>query len=346
VRAVGSLTLLLSGYGLVPLGYLVLAVAVGEDLWNFFSLRRVFPELRLSVRRISRQAFRGMLGYGKHSSVWTLANLMELQAPATILGMMRGPAEVAFFTLPWRLPMYTTEAFAKVGQITASVTAELEVRSDARSVWNMAVAANRSCLALFMPLAIFFCIYATPLLTVWVSPEVGHRSGPILPVLVVPFLFAIAGQFNSGAVLLGQAKHRTYAWGMVIEVAVMIAALLVVAPRYGAYGTACVVAAALTAVRGVFLAVVLCRANGFSLSAYLGAIYVRPLAIAVPVALLAAALRTTVLPGQTWFELVPAAAIIAATYYILAFFTVLEPDVRNGLLARVPGSRRLFSTVA
>lgn len=346
VRAVGSLALLLSGHGLVPLGYLVLAVAVGEDVWNFLSLRRVFPELRLSARWFSGDAFRGMVGYGKHSSVMTIANMIELQAPATILGSMRGPAEVAFFALPWRLLMYTTEAFAKVGQITSSVTAELDVRSDARSVWNMAVVTNRTCLALFMPVAIFLCVFATPLMTVWVSPEVGHRSGPILPVLVVPFLFAIAGQFNSGAVLLGQAKHRGYAWSMVAEVAVMIAALLFVAPRYGAYGTACVVAAALTAVRGVAVAMLMCRANGFSIPEYLGAIYLRPLAAAVPVTVLAAALRMTVLPGQSWFELVPAAAIVAAAYYALAFFSVLDADVRSHLVARIPGSRRLFGTFA
>jgi O-antigen/teichoic acid export membrane protein len=346
VRAVGSLALLLSGYGLVPLGYLVLAVAVGEDVWNFLSLRRVFPELRLSPRLVSRAAFRPMVGYGKHSSVMTVANMIELQAPATILGSMRGPTEVAFFALPWRLLMYTTEAFAKVGQITASVTAELDVRRDARSVWNMAVATNRNCLGLFMPVAIFLCVFATPLLTVWVSPEVGRNSGAVLPVLVVPFLFAIAGQFNSGSVLLGQARHRSYAWSIVVEVIVMIAALLLVAPRYGAYGVACVVSVTITAVRGAFLAVVMCRVNGFSIAEYLNAIYTRPLATAVPVVLLAAVLRFTVLPGRNWFELVAAAAIVAAAYFAIAVFTVLDPDVRGHLAARVPGSHRLFSKFA
>lgn len=344
VRAVGSLALLLSGYGLLPLGYLVLAVAVGEDLWNFLSLRRVFRDLHLSPRLISGDAFRALVGYGKHSSVLTVANMVELQAPATVLGAMCGPTEVAFFALPWRLLMYTTEAFTKVGQITASVTAELDVRSDARNVWNMAVATNRNCLGLFMPVAIFLCVYATPLLTVWVSPEVGQRSGTVLPVLVVPFLLAIAAQFNSGAVLQGQAKHRTYAWSMVAEVVVMIVVSLIVAPRYGAYGVAWVVSASLTTVRGAFLAVLMCRANGFSIAEYLHAIYARPLAAAVPVVLLAGALRLTVLPGRNWFELLASAGIVAGSYLAIAFFTVIDADVRGHLLARLPGSRR-FSTL-
>jgi len=335
VRSIGSLWLLLAGYGLIPLGLLVLAVAIAEDVWNFVSLRRIFPELRIAPALVRRDAFRELVGYGKHSSVMTVANMIEIQSPATVLGFMRGPVDVAFFALPWRLLMYTTEAFAKVGQITASVTAELDVTSDARSLWTMAVNTNRMCLTLFMPMALFLAIYATPLLTVWVSPEVGRQSGKVLPVLVIPFLLAIAGQFNSGAVLIGQAKHRSYAWSMVVEVIVMVAALLLVAPRYGAFGVACVVSASLTAVRGVFLAVIMCRLNEFSIVEYLHAIYGRPLIAAVPALVLGGALRLGVAPGRNWTELLAAAAVMGAVYFAAAFFVVLDGDSRRHVLARL-----------
>jgi len=346
VRAVGSLALLLAGYGLVPLGWLVLGVGVAEDLWNLVNLKRVFPALRLMPRAVRRDAFGEMFTYGKHSAMMTVANMVELQAPSTVLGLMRGPAEVAFFALPWRVLMYTTEAFAKVGQITASVTAELDARRDARSIWTMAVATNRMCVGLFMPLAIFLTIFATPLLTVWVSPEVGRRSGPLLPVLVIPFLFAIAGQFNSGSVLMGQARHRVYAWSIVVEVIAMVGALFALAPRYGAYGVAWVVSLTITAVRGAFLAVLMCRVNGFALTEYLRAIYLRPLLAGIPAAALGLALRLTLLPGRNWLELIGAGALIAGVYFSIAFFTVLDADSRGHVVARLPGSHRLFSRFA
>jgi O-antigen/teichoic acid export membrane protein len=346
VRAVGSVALLLAGYGLVALGWLVLAVGLAEDLWNLVNLKRVFPQLRFTVRAVRRDAFGDMIDYGKHSSVMTVANMVELQAPATILGLVRGPAEVAFFALPWRVLMYTTEAFAKVGQITASVTAELDAQRDARRIWTMAVTTNRMCVVLFMPLAIFLTIFATPLLTVWVSPEVGQHSGPLLPILVVPFLFAIAGQFNSGSVLLGQARHRVYAWSIVVEVIAMVAGLFLLAPRYGAYGVACVVSVALTAVRGAFLAVLMCRVNGFALGQYLRAIYLRALLAAIPAAAAGLMLRLTLLPGRGWLELLAAASVVAGIYFSLAFFTVLDADSRGHIVARLPGSHRLFSRFA
>jgi O-antigen/teichoic acid export membrane protein len=339
-RAVGSIVLLLAGYGLVALGYLVLVVQTAEDVWNFVSLTQLFPALRLSPALVRREAFGGMLNYGKDSSVMAVANLISIQSPTTVLGYLRGPNDVAFFAFPWRLLMYTTEAFAKVGQITASVTAESDARQDARNVWNMAIMTNRMCLALFMPAAIFLVWYATPLLTVWAGPEIAAGSSGLLPILVIPFLFAIAGQFNSGAVLIGQAKHGPYARAFVVEVIASVAALFLVVPRYGAFGASCVVALALMLNRCIYLAVLMCRVNGLSIRAYLDAIYVRPLAAAIPATVVAAVLRMGVLAGRNWLELIVAAAIVAVVYFAVAFFVVLPPGTRAQLAQRIPGVRR------
>ncbi|HET7694284.1 MAG TPA: oligosaccharide flippase family protein [Vicinamibacterales bacterium] len=342
-RAGGSIALLLAGYGLVALGYLVLVVQTAEDLWNLASLKRVFPGFRMSPALVRREAFGGMISYGKHSSVMAAANLLSIQSPTTVLGYLRGPSDVAFFAFPWRLLMYTTEAVAKVGQITASVTAELDARHDAQNVWRMAIVTNRNCLALFMPAAIFLLFYAAPLLTAWAGPEVAAGSSALMPVLVVPFLFAIAAQFNSGAVLIGQARHGPYARAFVVEVTASIAALCVVVPRFGAFGAACVVAAALLLNRGVYLAVLMCRVNGLSIRRYLESIYLRPLAAAVPAAAAAAVLRFGLLPGRSWTELIAAAAIVALVYFAVAFFTVLDSPSRRQLLARMPGASRVIA---
>jgi len=341
-RAAGSITLLLSGYGLIGLAVLTVCVQIGEDLWNIVNLKRAFPELKLSPQLVRVEALKGMFHYGKHSSVMAAANLISIQSPSTMLGYLRGPNDVAFFALPWRLLMYTAEAFAKVGYITASVTAEFDEKRDSRNVWNMAVVTNRHCLALFMPLAVFLSFYGTPLLTVWVSPLFGRTSGPLLPVLAVPFLFAIAGQFNSGAVLLGQGRHALYAYGIVVEVISSIAAMFLVVPRYGAFGAACVVAVSLMVSRCVYLAVIMCRINRFSVYEYIDAIYTRPLLCAIPVIMVAGLLRFRLLPGRTWFEVIGAGAILASLYFSLAFFAVLDPASRSLILMRVPGSERVL----
>lgn len=332
-RSVGSLAAIFAGYGLVEMAWVILIAQTGENLWNYISVTRVVPHLRVSGSLVHVATLAGLFRYGKHSAVMVIANMFSLQGPATVITLLLGPTAVAFFALPQRLLLYATEALAKVSDVTSSVTAEFDEIRGRERVWRVAVLTNRTCFTLFMPLAIFLWFYGTALLERLVPAEVAQQSGPLMRVMLVYFLFAVAGQYNAGAVLIGQAKHAPFAWGIVAEVVLTVAALLVVVPVYGVLGAAWVVTAAILLVRGVYLAVLICYINGFSVARYLSAIYGRPSVSAVPVVVAAAALHNLV-PGTTWLQLILAGGIIASLYFTVAFFSVLERDHREALLAR------------
>ena len=332
-RSVGSIALLLLGYGLTHLAVVIVIAQVGESIWNIIAVRRVVPGFRLSTSLVRMQVLVQLFQYGRHSAVWVIAMVMSLQVPITVLGYLLGPVAVGLFALPLRLLLYLSEALTKVSDVTSSVTAEFdEVRSSAK-VWRLAVLTNRHSLALFLPAAIFLAIYATPLLSVWVSPEVAASSAPLIPVLLINFVLAIAGQHNAGAVLLGQGKHAKYAYANVIEVVVSTAGLFLVVPSYGILGAAWVLTIANLLTRGVYLAILICQVNGFPLGEYVTAIYARPLLSGVPVLLIAVALRQTVWAGSNWLELISAAVVVAGTYFGIALFSVVEHDHRQRLFA-------------
>jgi lysylphosphatidylglycerol synthetase-like protein (DUF2156 family) len=140
-------------------------------------------------------------------------------------------------------------------------------------------------------------------------------------------------------VLIAQAKHGPDARAFVVEVLASVAALLLVVPRFGAFGAACVVATALMANRCFYLAALMCRVNGLSVREYLDAIYARPLAAAIPAVLVAIALRSALLPGHNWIELLGAAAIIATMYFLVAGFVVLDREQRRQIVLRLPFPR-------
>jgi O-antigen/teichoic acid export membrane protein len=331
-RATGSLAVLWVGGGLIGLAVVFLCVQAAETLWNVINLKSIFPAFRVSLAFVRKEALVGMFRYGRHSASMAAANLVSIQAPATVLGFLRGPADVGFFVLPLRLLMYSNEAFAKVGFITSSVTADLDERRETKNVWKLAVLTNRHCLAMFMPLALFLSFYATPLLSVWVSPVFAVHSGPLVPVLTAAFLISVAGQYNAGAILIGQGKHAAYAHGILLEVILSVSCLFLIVPSQGPFGAACVAALALFLSRGVYLSILICRVNGFSYSRYIGAIYGRAMLTAIPALAVTVLLRSFVFPGNNWFELIAAAVTIAGVYFSLALFTVIEPAYRDRIL--------------
>ena len=328
VRSSASLALLLSGFGLLEMAYAVLGAQLLEGVLTVVFVRRVFPEARFRLSDVDRSTIGGLFRFGRYSAVLAAANLVSIQAPTTVLGFLRGPLEVSFFSFPFRLLMSSAEGLAKVADVTTSVTAALDETRRTDQVWRVAVTVNRACFTLFMPLAIFLTLYGTELLRVW-TPEIAEQSGPLIPILLVMFLFGVAGQYNAGAILIGQARHATYSLAVVAEVLTSIAILLVFGREYGAEAAAWAVSMTFVLNRGLVLAVLICRQNRFSLGRYLQAIYAAPLAVGVPVIAVAYAIKSFVLPGHGWLELIGAGGLLTGLYFGLAWFFVLSPDQRR-----------------
>ena len=327
VRSVGSVSLLLAGYGLLEMSWMVLSAQLLENVLTIVFVRKVFQGFFVSPRLVDASTLRGLFTFGRHSAVLAAANIVSIQAPSTLLGVIRGPLEVGFFTFPFRLLMYSAEGLAKVADVTSSVTAALDEAGGKHQVWTLAVVVNRSCLTLFMPVSIFLAVYGTELLTVW-TPSIAERSGPLIPILLLMFLFGVAGQYNAGAILIGQGRHATYSWAVVAEVIGSVVLLLILAPRYGAVGAAWAVSATFVVNRGLFLAVLICRQNGFPLGQYLREIYERPVLTGVPVMLGTILLKRVALPGTDWPQLLTAATAISCAYFGAAWFAVLRPEQR------------------
>jgi O-antigen/teichoic acid export membrane protein len=333
LRSTGSVVLLLAGYGLLEMAWMVLAAQLLENILTIVFVRRVFLEFTVSPRLVDRRTFRDLFRFGRYSAVLAAANIMSIQAPSTLLGFIRGPIEVGFFTFPFRLLMYSAEGLAKVADVTSSVTAAFDEARRKEQVWTLAVVVNRACLTLFMPVAIFLAVYGTELLTVW-TPSIAARSGPLIPILLMMFLFGVAGQYNAGAVLIGQGKHRLYSYAVVAEVTASVLLLFALGPRYGAVGAAWAVSSTFVLSRGLVLAILICRENGFPLVRYLREIYERPLLTGVPVLLVAVLMKRGVLPGSDWPQLLMAAAAVACAYFAIAWFAVLPPEQRFLLRAQ------------
>lgn len=333
LRSVGSITVLLAGYGLLEMAYMVLIGQVLENVLTIVFVKRVFHGFKVSLSSVDGGTVGRLFRFGRYSAVLAAANIVSIQGPSTVLGLVRGPVEVGFFAFPFRLLMYSAEGLAKVSDVTSSVTAALDETRSKDHVWTLAVVVNRYCFTLFMPVAIFLGVFGTELLTVW-TPRIAERSGPLIPILLVMFLFGVAGQYNSGAILIGQGRHAAYSLAVVVEVIASVVITALFGSRYGAVAAAWAVSSTFVLNRGLFLAVLICRENGFPLGRYLQEIYGRPLIAAVPVLAGAFLLRGTVLPGHTWPELITAGALISAAFFAIAWFFVLPPEQRQMVRAQ------------
>ena len=337
IRSSGVVVLLWLGYGLVGIGVLVVISQCIGYVLNVVCFRKVFPQLQLSLRHASFKTLKEMSKFGIHTFVWNTSTLFLNQSPPLVIGHFLPAAFVGFYSLPNRLIQYTGGAVSGIGSVVNANAAELQARGERPALSQLAIFTNRYCLSLFMPLAIVFSLFSHELFKLWVPPAVQFAA-PLLPILAIGYLIAVAGQYSSGMLLVGLGRHQWLSRGQLVEALVSVGALIYATPRWGIQGAAYVVAACMIVNRGLFVPWLLSRELGLSFAGFMVSTYARPTLIAIPVAALAMWLRTTVLPGVSWLQLFLAAGVVAVAYYIPAFFLCLA-DHHRSMIERWIGGR-------
>lgn len=324
-------TLLYMDYGIVALGIATLGNQCLLYALNYLYFRRILPDCRVSFRSASFAMLREMWSFGIHTFIQTVSMMGLNQGPPILIGHFLPTEFVGFYNLPVRLLQYTVEFIGRIGVVTNVNAAALAAREESKPLQTLAEYANRYCLAIFMPLAILLWIYGDQFFRLWIGSAGAREAAPLLPILLIGYLFAIVAQFSSSMLLLGLGKHQRYAKGLLVEAVLAVAALWLVIPRWGILGAAWTCAILMLLNRGLFAPWLVSRTLSIGFAHYMQTIYVRPLAAAVPVIAIAYFMRATVLPGTGWLQIFAAAALIASIYYVLAFLICLDSEHRSML---------------
>jgi len=316
------------GYGIVALGLATLINQCVMYALNYIAFRKVLPACQVSLRHSGFGMLKKMWSYGIHTFVQTVSMMGLNQGPPVLIGHFLPAEFVGFYSLPVRLLQYTTDFVGRLGAVTNVNAAALFARDESQPLVKLAVYANRYCLAAFMPLAILLWTYGDQFFRLWIGLAGARQAAPLLPALLVGYLFAVVAQFNSSNILLGLGKHQRYAKGLLAESVLAIVALWFIIPRSGILAAAFTIAALMLINRGLFAPWLVARTLGIGFASFMRNIYVWPLLAALPVLALAYVLRATVLPGTTWLQIFAAAILIAVPYYAIAFAFCLEHDHR------------------
>jgi len=329
VRAFGIAAALLAGHGLLAMGAVLLVSMALTYSLNYLAVRRIFPEFRLSPSLATLAMFRQMLDYGIHTSLATVSGLLLNQSAPVLIAHFLPTAYAGYYRMALLVPNYSVDLVSRVGFITSSHSAELAARNNLSAIATMGMYINRYCFMVFAPMAMAMIVYGKELFRIWLPAEYAAMSAPLLPILATGITLGVAAQFNSSSILYGLGKHKGYAISAFVEAVLCVAGLCLAIPRYGIVGAAWVVSVLLVLNRGVVTSWLLSRAARFSMAAYLRGIYVSPFLVAVPTMLMSLWVKRRWLPGSNLREVLLGGALLAAVYYIAAFFLCLERDHRD-----------------
>jgi len=329
VRALLIVMALRRGGGLLTIAVITVTLPLLGGLVNAIAVFRHL-KIRLAARYVSRSSFRRIASYSGTTFLIIMGARLRFKTDALVIGTFVSAAAITYFTIGARLIDYASEVVSSLAQIFLPMSSHSQAKGDLEGLRKIFVVGNRACAFIIFPIAAVLTILGKSVIEAWVGPKYVATSYPVMLILLYPTALMLA-QSASGRTLWGMAKHRTWAWVVLIEgVSNLILSVILVRP-YGILGDAIGTAIPLTCSMILFLPRHLCGLLGIKLRTYLYRAFVLPLVLCIP-------LVAVLLLMQRWFiphrlsELLIQLGIAGLVYGVglaWAFWTHRAWDVGN-----------------
>jgi O-antigen/teichoic acid export membrane protein len=237
VRVVGVVLVLQSGHGIVAIAVCELIAAIAGNCLLVWIARRLYPELRIQLRKPKRETLRQIWAYSSFAFLNTIAVQLVYQTDNLVVGAFVSTAAVTFYAIANNLCRLANQAVGAMGATFVPAASTYEAAGDTASLLMLYKNGTRATLIVSLPILITFILRGGSFIGLWMGPQYAHSSGMVLVILSVALFFMFANR-AAGSIAFGIEKHKTGAvWGIGEGVANLTLSVILV-HWYGIYGVA------------------------------------------------------------------------------------------------------------
>ncbi len=258
------------GYGLLALAAITLATNALERGAKLWLAARLFPEMSLSLRRVSRKHYREFLAYGVPSFLTEVSDKLRFYVDNVVVGLMLGVAAVTTYNIAVRLVHYYIQVVVSgVGYLLPVFTAQIGT-GDLAGLRRSFLFSTRIAMAGSATIGGFLVTLGGPVIALWIGEEYRWAALPLA--ILVAGLFVEVGQTPCGNLLFALGRQSFLAKLGIVEALANLALSLALAKPLGLMGVAIGTALPLVALRATLLPAFICREIGLPLGDYLRAV--------------------------------------------------------------------------
>jgi O-antigen/teichoic acid export membrane protein len=237
VRIVLVLTVLGSGGGIVGLATIGFALTAGRFLLLRTTARRVYPQLRIALRRPSRDHVRTILDISFFSTLIYTSVTLAGQAGTLIIGATLPLTVAAYYAIGATLPHYAYSLNRPIAQTVHPRASRLEAENDAEGLRRLILTTGKASALVLLPVVLTFIVRGQTFVGIWQGPEFREPSGTVLALLAVGVFFS-GPRHVMQAAFVGSGRHRTLGSWYIAEALIRIATTFVLVKAIGLTGPA------------------------------------------------------------------------------------------------------------
>ena len=330
--------LLSTGHGLIALACVSLSAEVCTGLLDYLIVRRLCPQLRVSLKLVQRTDLREVLRFGGKTLLQAISRNAVYQTSGLIVAYSLGPVVLAVYARQRALVMFATKLMNQYGNVFTPATSGLQAAGDIAGLPRLATIATRYSLYIALPVVLVLTLAGGPIVRLWMGSD--YEAPLVLAIFAIGHLPSMASR-AAYRILVGLDQHgraglSELVWALM---SVALGLLLVVVFQMGIRGAAVAVAIPLSIGAGLMPQIHLCRALRLSTVTYAAQVLPGPLAATLPMAVMLLLARF-LCGGQTGLELIVGVGGGGVALALVYWRYVLPTALKMRLLSRLGFTRR------
>jgi O-antigen/teichoic acid export membrane protein len=237
VRVIGVVTVLRSGHGIVAIAACELIAAVVGNLLQVLIARKLYPELRIQLRRPKSETLKKIWSYSSYVFLTTIAVQLVYQTDNLVVGAFVSTTAVTFYAIANSLCRYAGQVVGSMVNTFTPAASTYEAAGDTAGLLMLYKTGTRAMILVSLPMTLTLIIRGSSFIGLWMGPQYAHSSGVVLVILSIALFFAYVNR-PAGAIAYGMEKHKAQALWAICEGVANLTLSVILARRYGIYGVA------------------------------------------------------------------------------------------------------------
>ena len=280
-RAAGFVWLLQHGHSFLALVLCELCISFLANAMLVVTALRNYPQLRLTLRRPTKEVFQKLWTYSFYALLINLAIQVVNYTDNLVVGAFTSTAVVTLYAIGGSLIMYARQIVAAMTTTFAPLASTYEAQGSQKDLRSLLIQGTRAALVVSLPIEVALFLRGETFISLWMGPQYAHPSGTVLRILLIS-LVVCTGSAASGGIVYGMEKHKRLAKWAILEAAGNLGLSIFLVRRIGMYGVAWGTTIPSLIIEVVYWPPYICNLVGMQVRSYLWQTWGRTVLAAVP----------------------------------------------------------------
>jgi len=280
-RAAGIVWLLQHGHSFLALVLWELCTSFVSNATLVVLALRSYPQLRLTLRRPTKEVFRKLWTYSFYALLINLAIQVVNYTDNLVVGAFTSTAAVTLYAIGGSLIMYARQIVGAMTTTFGPLASTFEAQGSQQDLRRLLIQGTRAALLISLPIELALFLRGETFIFLWMGPQYAHPSGTVLRILLLSLIVS-TGSAASGGIVYGMEKHKRLAKWAILEAAANLGLSIFLVRRIGIYGVAWGTTIPSLVIEVVYWPPYICHLVGMPVRSYLWQTWGRTVLAAVP----------------------------------------------------------------